>query len=515
MRARNLGRRHFLMGAGGFSLALPMLPSLLPRSAKAGDFPYAANPRFVSFATDHGGIWGPNMYPGDETLGGTDMIYPGHQMSYGALSRSVDGSTASVSPVLTAAGDQLTDALIEKMNVIRGLDITFYIAHHWAGHLGNYGRAFNPEDGLPGIDYRPTIDQVMAYSDSFYPDIGQIRERSMLVGGRELSWGVSQTGVVEPVPRSDSSLDLFNRIFDPGAPPPDEGPMRTPVVDRVLEHYQSLRAGAFGDGRRLSNVDRQRLDDHMERLLELQRRLDTQLPASCMDVPTPTADANESHAGANHHAAPQDAAAYYQLYNDVIAAAFICGTSRIATISVNHIFNAYGGDWHQEIAHEAHGDDFAQATQVATHQAFFESVFLDLANKLDVEEENGITVLDNSLLMWSQESGIMTHDSDSMPIVTAGSAAGYFQTGQFLDYRDRTNMSIADDVWTPVAAEKRPGVAYNRWLANVLQAMNIGPDEYETDGIPGYGVVFNENTNAWPQRIYDDASDPLPYLVAT
>lgn len=515
MRMKNIGRRQFLMGAGGFSLALPLLPSLRPRSASAGDFPYAVNPRFVAFSTGHGGIWGPNMYPGDEALIGAEMIYPGHQMQYGGLAREVEGSVARLSPVLSAAEDRLTETMVSKLNVIRGLDITFYIGHHNAGHLGNYGRPSIPEDGQSALEYRPTIDQVMAWSPSFYPDIAQIRERSLQIGRPELSWGYSnpgqQQGSVDPLPRAESSLELFNRIFVPDEPSDDTG--RTPVVDRVLEHYQAVRTGAFGDARRISAADRQRLDDHMDRLSELQRRLLAKPPASCGDVPTPTEDASYDHPGWDPGAAPPDAWAYYQLFNDVIAAAFICGTSRIATVSIDHIFSEFfGSDWHQEIAHEAHGNAAAQATMVAGHQAFFEGVFLDLAQKLDVEEDNGITVLDNSLLMWSQESGILTHDADSVPIITAGSAAGVFQTGQMLDYRDRTNMALTGDAWTDVVYDKRPGVAYNRWLANVLQAMNVDRSEFERDGAQGYGLTLNENTDAWPERIYQDASEPLPRL---
>lgn len=513
MRALKHGRRHFLAGAGGFTLALPLLPSLLPQRAKAGDYPYAEHPRFVAFTTNHGGLWGQNMYPGDEVITGTETIYPGHEMNYGALVRNDMGATSSLSPVLTASSDLLSDEIVARMNVIRGLDITFYIAHHYGGHLGNYGRGVDPEGGLPALPYRPTIDQVMAYSDSFYPDVSMIRERSMQLGFLDISWAESATGSVDPVPRTTESLALFNQIFDPDAPP-DEFSDRTPVVDRVLEHYQSLRSGSFGDGKRLSVSDQNKLDDHMERLFELQSKLSAQLPASCAEFPVPTGSSGEGHPGYYDNASPSDVQQYYSLMNDVIAAAFICGTSRIATVSLHQIWNTYGGDWHQEIAHECHASQSAQDTQVQSHRSFFEGAYLDLVNKLNVEEENGVTVLDNSLVMWTQESGIMTHDSDSMPVVTAGSAAGYFQTGQFLDYRDRTNMALTDDAWTEVILDKRPGVAYNRWLANILQAMNIGPEEYEVDGLPGYGVVYNENTTAWPQRIYDDASDPLPHLVA-
>lgn len=513
MRALNNGRRHFLAGASGFTLALPLLPSLLPRRASAGEYPYAEHPRFVSFTTEHGGVWGQHMYPDEQVLTGQQQIYPGHEMRWGELSRTVEGGTASLSPVLTAGSDELTEDLAAKMNVVRGLDITFYIAHHSGGHLGNYGRPVDPEGNLPPLDYLPTIDQVMAYSDSFYPDLSYIRERSMLVGWQDISWGISRSGAVDPVPRTNDSMELFNRIFDPDAPP-DDLSTRTPVVDRVLEHYQSLRSGTFGDGKRLSMADRHKLEDHMERLHELQNKLDAQLPASCAEVPVPTQSAGEAHPGWIPSASAQDVADYYALFNDVIAAAFICGTSRIATVSVVQVWNTYGGDWHQEIAHECHSDVAAQQTVVESHRSFFEGAFLDLVRKLDVEEENGVTVLDNTLVMWTQESGIMTHDADSVPVVTAGSAAGHFETGRFVDYRDLTNMALTDDPWTDIVYDKRPGVAYNRWLANVLQSMGIDPEEYEQPGIPGYGLTYNENTNAWPERIYDDASDPLPQLVA-
>ena len=81
-----------------------------------------------------------------------------------------------------------------------------------------------------------------------------------------------------------------------------------------------------------------------------------------------------------------------------------------------------------------------------------------------------------------------------------------------LDYCDRTNTALTGDAWTDVVLEKRPGVAYSRWLAYVLQAMNVERAECERDGAQGYGLTYNENTDAWPERIYDDAGEPLPRL---
>ena len=82
---KNVSRRMFLRGAGGFTLAMPFLPSLLPRDAHAQSmFPK----RFVAMATHHGGIWTPNMFPAFESLN-QSLDYGGHTVRSGPLQVSV------------------------------------------------------------------------------------------------------------------------------------------------------------------------------------------------------------------------------------------------------------------------------------------------------------------------------------------------------------------------------------------------------------------------------------------
>ena len=63
------------------------------------------------------------------------------------------------------------------MNVLWGLDVPFYIAHNTGLHLGNYARNDgNGGDGKAVQAFpRPTIDQIMAWSPSFYPTCRGIR----------------------------------------------------------------------------------------------------------------------------------------------------------------------------------------------------------------------------------------------------------------------------------------------------------------------------------------------------
>jgi hypothetical protein len=505
-----VGRRVFLQGAGGFTLALPVLRSLMPRDTWAGDPPFAANPRFVAFATEHGGVWEEFMFPASGTLTDTQQ-YAGHTIRRGAITPTVEGGIATISPVLSGAADILTPELAAKLSVLRGLDHPFYIGHHRGGHLGNY--AENDGNGTDGQMMqafpRPTIDQVMAWSPSFYPDLSSILERSLIVGDR-ISWGWSSpesgTGTIQEMPPVFSSLELFNRIFVPEED--DLTSPRPPVVDRVLDHYRALRQS----DRRLSAADRQRIDDHLERLDELQRRLE--VVVSCGDVMPATTSSTDEWSSPSFGHDPEAQRRFWQLHNDVVAAAFVCGTSRIAVLRVTDTFSDFQGDWHEPIAHQAHVlDGVAQDTLWRAHQRFFEGVLLDLARKLDIDEGDGITMLDNTLVAWTQESGLFTHESVSTPVVTFGSAAGEFQTGQYLDYRNLGNEGMYG--WNGSSNQRlNPGLCYNQWLGNVLTAMGVPKSEFESGEYGGYGEVFIGDGRAqfYPSAVFDAAGDVLPWL---
>jgi hypothetical protein len=512
-RVVDISRRQVLKGLGGAALALPFLPSLA--AAQLGDPVYTRPPRLFWLTTDHGGAFESNMFPSTSLLTERSMLFGDHEIAAGALRATMDGSDTVLSPVLRAPSSTLTPSLVSKMNVIYGLDVPFYIAHNTGLHLGNYAR--NDGNGNDGkavqSDPRPTIDQIMAWSPSFYPDLSSIRERAMIMSTREVSWNYSdpagQAGSIDNVRGYESSRALFDTIFVP----PDTGaPVRAPIVDRVLESYRRLRDG----NRRLSSADRQRLDDHLARVAELERKLGA--VASCGDVDPPSEDSQQHYGNTEG-----DAITYGKLFADVTATAFMCGTSRIGVLGYGGTerFVEYGGDWHQEVAHQWQTPD-RQDLLVRSYRSLFSNVFADLAAQLDVEEAPGVTYLDNSLLVWSQESGMETHGSISIPVVTFGSAAGYFKTGQFVDYRRVGDPASEFD--PGAGGTQYLGVLYNQWLATVLQSMGVPPAEFERWGHKGYGVPFISGDDWTPpyrdhyidtdSRYFQMASDVLPLLGA-
>ncbi|NJK89954.1 MAG: DUF1552 domain-containing protein [Myxococcales bacterium] len=367
-----------------------------------------------------------------------------------------------------------------------------------------------------------TVDQIIAKNPGF--NVEPVREKSLHFargyGGVGSMAGASSlefnNGFV-PIQAIDRARTLWDRLFA-GM---QQGTPRQLVVDRVHEHYRRLSAGIFGDGSRLSASDRARLDAHMERLLELERKLSVRTTCEPVLAPrTSMAHIDELRA-----------------CNDLVAAAFICGLSNVAVITCagEHVSDQTGWtNWHEQIAHNGGGshnrhEPRFQEINYLAQRRFFSEVMVDLAAKLDVPEDSG-TILDNSLVAWSMESGVNTHNNFMMPMVTFGSAGGFFETGRFIDFRNHDNTKLAG----PDVPELLPGVLFNQWLANVLQSMGVPTETYHAEmrrsfgsayqeGARGYGAVHYDANNfwrnadidreVWPWRYYESADQLLPGLV--
>jgi hypothetical protein len=553
-----VGRRHFLAGLGGAAIAIPFLSSL-EKKARAGGT--SVPPRYFYLGTDHGGCWDSSYFP---QVTPTQMVtvsgVPGHTVSAGPLAVSVSGSTASVggSSVLKASSATLTPGIVAKMNVLRGLDVPWYMAHN-TGLLGNFAR--NDGNGSDGVAVaalggRPTIDQVMATSSTFYTavDMGFTKAASIIINGgtQPHSWALTTpgnpTGGVTPVTNNMSSLALFQSIF--GA---SNAPARKPVVDLVNANYKSLVQSST----RLSSADVTRLNQHMQMLSTLETELTATL--ACARPPTPMDNSTFGRYGS----AP-NAAKWGQLYVDVVALAFACNASRIGVFGFGDTSGFSPGfassgdtDWHQDVAHKWYLDT-PQGWLLESYQAVFEQVFLYLASQLDgMMDADGNTVLDNSLIVWGQECSMETHAQTGIQTTTFGGAAGTLNTGLYCDYRqngqttNRSQFSPYNDAGGASAGASAsiasyvtyPGLLWEQWLATQLLAMGLPASQWElwTDSMGatqhGYGTPFvgadqNYGSNYAPHYLpettswtsgasppanaspyFANASTPLPFLM--
>jgi Protein of unknown function (DUF1552) len=491
-----IARRQFLRGSG-ISIALPFLPSLFPRRASGVTLVPENQIGFVGLSPYTSAVAPGNFFPADASARNAIRPFTGMTIHEGGLDpRIVDGELR-ISEVLSAPRDRFSYDLINKINVINGIDIPFYCRYHQSGWLGNY-KADYQETAVAS----PTIDDTMAWSPAFNRG-GTLALRSLnFDDGRPVSFGYSvrgnPTSAVTRNPALDPSREstraLFLKVI--GVPPTQLDMDRALVLDRVTARFKSLRES----NRRLSADDRRRLDDHVQRLRELEIKLAgprLSCPAKAPGEDGPAIVGDDASARVKR----------LQLVNDIIAAAFACGSTRIATVGSTQPLIDHPS-YEQDVEQSNHQPS-AQLQVVANHKRYFSDVFVDLLTKLNVSRGDGSTILDACIVQWGLSHSHMLHNTISLPLVTAGSAGGRLGTGRYLDYRNRERSVSINSV-----AIGNPGFHINRWFQTVFNAMGV--TAADTAG-KGYDQVMPEGHKpyaaAYVAGQHESRTNPLPFFT--
>ena len=496
---------------GGAALALPALPSLLPAAPRARAQPVAPPRRMVVITTRNGGLWNRHMHP-PESAASEVLPHPLHDAHVGPLTSRVEDGDRIVSDVLRGPEDRFTEALLGKMNLIRGLDVPFYYGH--CRHLlGNYG--LMSSESIDGAPDRETSDQVLART-SLYDEVP--RRRLMLFANRGLS-----IELVDPRRGPEGGVQTAaevgaQAIFDGVFVDADELDGGIGPIDAVLDGYRRVQSGAFGAGRRLSTEDRERLSLYMDQLSELREASSSAVHARCTTVrPRDDYELEMAPSPYNH--------LNYRNVNGIVLAGFLCDSSRIAVLRADDPFTytmeADGG--YHEVAHAAvTRDDAAHATRLGGllrdgAQRFFSQAVLDLVSRLDSVPEGDGTMLDHTLVWWGQESGPETHQGDSLPILTIGSAGGRLTTGRYYDFRDRNARVLRDEEEILAHEGRRAGANFLQWHTTYLDAFDVPREAWQVEGRQAFSGSAPLQGFAPYDRAAHDAScaAPLPGLLAT
>ncbi len=504
-------RRWVLRGLGGVSLAIPALPSLLKREARANE---ADNKIFIGIVSHFGGSWASKMFPSMPS-DAESRSYAGHTIRRAPLHPEVSGGKTKVSDVLTASSDVLTPSLVKKLTLLQGLDIPFWVNHHTSATLGNYASGDDPSP--VGQNFRrhprPTIDQVIASSPAFYRNLQGITQRSVsygTFGNLSQRWNVAgdrSSGVVG-IPALDQPSKLMAGLFgNRMLPSPANGP-RSSIVDLVREDYARLRQSG-----KLSGLDLERLDEHMERVVELQRR--QAITIKC-EQPTPRKNHDDPCA-----AGIETTVRNYVAHQDVLVAGLACGLTRVAT-SLHQGWNSTFGElcqdpWHQRISHEV-GKPGPQESMNASMRTQFAEVIVPLAAKLDsVKDGVGGTLLDKTVILWTHEHGTYSHGQENIPVILFGSGGGAIKTGHHIDYRDMGHSLKPGEFGAEFAqAGTRIGLTWHQFLGSMLQIFGIPKEEWREENHGGYGYrppVIQERQRHWEGEIFSVAGEMLPYLT--
>jgi len=522
-------RRMFLRSASGLALGLPFMPSLLPRGVKAVGLTTVK--RFIAVMTQSGQkvadfwpAWTPagyqlrdQAYGGDRSDGTTALhtTMPGTNAKWAPLA---DFTAQALSPVIT---DQLAP-YYSKMLLLRGLDYLQGTSHGTGQMLGNYANcASGAEFEARGLGWMPTIDQMLAYSDKFYPMSPRARSIVLATGSpgslSDTDYGMPG-GPVENIPAylepHDLWEDLFGEFMDPDMPM--EHPNRK-LVNSVYDDYAKLKQNT-----RMSAYDRAALDRHMQFLADIEAELAAGLSAACVKPAEPPVF------GVGYPwqevSSIENFETWTQLLVYIACAAVRCDITRIVTFQaqmgitdangskINSYHNSadIAGDWH-DFAHDAGPVTSANDNIQSLNRWVITYIYKRFLEQLDVEEGEGKTFLDNSIAYLGSELS-MDHYVLAMPAILVGGAGGKLDTGHYVDYSqldgNYANSGIGDG-WGVLI----PGEPHNRLMVTILQAMGLSPADYERDGRPGYGHTdFFLGPYNMPESVYTaaDYGKPLP-----
>jgi hypothetical protein len=459
-----ISRRQFIHGLGGFSLALPLMPSLLaPGSAQAavGAIPK----RFVAVCT-FDGYYEKVYYP---TLVADKQFAP--DVFYKPF-------TEFPGPVSEVFGTQF-EPFRSKMNIYRGLDIPGSVGHSAANMLCGAARVvFGDDNPVDPVGNSRSIDVVLSRSKSFYPTVPQFSA----LRGQEPSYNYGQSfdkdaaGKTIRIPYDKSPVDTFqqvfgNRIIDPNTAAQFQA-KKLKIGDLLLNNYKSLL-----NHRRISSEDKVTLDNFVTQLQDLNTRINSS-PAilSC----TKPSMRNLS-TGYWDIMTEQDRANLYSNYIDTMVTAMACDLTRVCIISMR----LWG---HDHALSHADPNDRNNQLQYLANTKKIAGVYTEFAKKMDAfKEVDGTTMLDNSILYWGSEDAVGgPHTCMSMPAVSLGSAGGKIKTGYYLDYRKRPFVPHPDQ-------PSGMGRSYTQLLITFMQSLGLQPNEYFQYGDGGGFGSFNKN----------------------
>jgi len=495
-----VSRRMFLKGSGSSLLAIPFLPSLMPRETWAQSAETTIR-RLVMHTSGYGSGHAMHELPTLDQLGLQLSVPSDHKpVRYAKMQDFV--KAAGITRILGPGAN----ALANSITIMRGLDFPVDFSSHGYGHtLGNL-RANNEGGSFPDTE---TIDQLLAKNKKFNPKgSGATFIKNLpFFGDNLISFARNTAGQVVGVsPVATDPRALYNRLFNNGNYPESPGgagqpaipadPKREPL-NRVLASYKSVRNSA-----QISRADRAALDNYFDLFSSILNGLATGSPGTSVGACLHKGIVIKDDGG------NVGSVETLRSFADILTAAIMCDITRVASLAwFFELGHAGVADFHHEVTHPDH---LAVVGGIPNHQRIADArgnvvqkFCLRLAQNLSAATDpgNGKPYLYNSLIFSTAED-LIPHTPTGVPMVIFGNAGGNFSSGNYIDYTDRTQGAFRAGGGFFAEFNSKPGDArfshlyygqpYNRLLVTVLRAMGLQPSEYED---PTLNTGFQNITN--------------------
>jgi len=418
IRKLSLPRRTFLRGVGA-TVALPFLEAMVPAFTATAQSAASPRRRFGAVFIPNGAIteqWIP-------AEAGTDFVF---------------------SPTL-APLEPFRDSLVVVSNLTRANpgEVEGDHAISASGWLtGVYPKRTEAED----IRANTTIDQVVARrigQDTPFPSlelatedftgyIGACTSGFSCAYANTISWSSPTT----PLPMEINPRIVFERMFGrPGTSAQRLARQRRnrSILDIITREARDLQRG-------LGARDRVRLDQYLDNIRELERRIELSEARNRSEVtiatPVGVPDVYEDHVA---------------LMFDLLTVAYQSELTRVATfmmareLSQRTYPQAGVTEQHHTVSH--HGNDPEKIAQVARINQYHVTLFGRFLDTLRSTPDGDGSLLDHSLIVYGGGMGNPNqHASDPLPLLMVGGGVG--RGNRHLQLRPRTPVG---NLWVSVA----------------------------------------------------------------
>ena len=222
---KRISRRTMLLGAGGAALAIPLLPSLLPRKSWA-EAP-TSHKRFVFVGAHYGrhiDSWYPEM--------------PMAQVTEGVRHASLMDARNTEGHISKILSDEW-DALRGKVSLLRGLD-----GMDVRGDAHGTAMALTGSGNIEGhVSFGYSLDVVLEESSVIYPEAPFVSALRTCPSGNRNPFSFSYssaTGTAQTLRPDYDPMETYLRLFHPDTLAKREAraAKQVPVLNRIIEDYQ-------------------------------------------------------------------------------------------------------------------------------------------------------------------------------------------------------------------------------------------------------------------------------------
>jgi hypothetical protein len=420
---KHISRRTVLRGAGA-SIALPLLDAMIPAGTALAQTAAAAKPRLAFIYFPHGAImdhWTP----------------------------AKEGKDFDMTPILKPL-----EPFKSKLTIVSGLE-------NRPG-MSSTVHAVVPGTWLTCVHPRQTperfggvsIDQMAAAQlgqDTPLPSLEVGMEQGGAGGACDRLYGCSNSSTISfrtattPLPMESNPRKLFQRLFGRGDSADERAVLAgqySSMLDMVADDATSLKG-------QLGARDRAELDDYLETVREIERRVEKAKNSDVSKVTLP--------------AVPPATMAWddqLKLMFDIMGIAYQANLTRIlnfmmaAEVSGQTYNQIQIPDAFHPLSH--HANDPAKIQKLIKLQTYHSEHLARFLKKLQEMPDGDGSMYDHLLMMYgSNMSNSDRHNQFPLPITLIGGACGKVKGGQHLKYPDKTPLAnllltVLDRAGTPV-----------------------------------------------------------------